>query len=153
MKQARATDLDPFRERIASALPQVGACDIQIDDDGDFVFRHGDLHLMLILDKRDPGYLRVILPNFAEADSPERRARLLSACAQTCGMVKLAKLFFNGDDLCATAETYVPQAEVIDSRFLDRLVSSTIAAAAYVVHVAPVEENAASSASTQRMIH
>jgi len=153
MKQARPNEVEAFREKIASALPQTGATDIRVDDDGDFVFRHGDLHLLIVLDERDPGYLRVVLPRFAEADTPERHALLLAACAETCGIVKLAKLFFIGRDLCSTVEAYVPRAESIDSPFLERLVTSTIAAAACVLRGAQFGDPAAPASMTQPMVH
>ncbi|MCL4688096.1 MAG: hypothetical protein KJ007_05975 [Burkholderiales bacterium] len=125
-----------YRQRIEAILPASGATHIRRDPDGDFVFRRDEMTLLLALDEQDPGFIRVILPRFHTAESDAARLRLLEASSRTCAAVKLAKLFFVGDDLFAVVEAVAPTPASVDAAFIQRLVSSAIASAVYVIRTA-----------------
>ncbi len=132
MNELRKPAIEDFRRSARRALDAMGAQGIQVDDDGDFRFERQGLSFLLVLDDNEPGYLRLLLPCLAEALTPEARAPLLEACSNASASVKMAKVFFVGNDLCAGLETLVVDPQALDAKYLERILSTTVAAAAHV---------------------
>lgn len=78
-----------------------------IDEAGDVMFRCEGRGYYLMVDDDDPGYFRLLFPNFWSIDSEAEHQRALLAAAEVTAEIKVAKVYVLGDDTQAAAEMFL----------------------------------------------
>lgn len=78
-----------------------------VDEAGDVMFTCEGRCYYLMVDDDDPGYFRLLFPNFWSIDSPAERQRALLAAAEVTAEIKVAKVYVLGDDTQAAAEMFL----------------------------------------------
>ncbi len=82
----------------------------QVDEDGDVRFKYEGKTYLVIVDADDPQFFRLILPNFWGVGDGGR-ARVLEMAVAASTKVKVAKIIVVRDNVWATLELFLPQAE------------------------------------------
>lgn len=93
--------------------------DPQVDDAGDVLFQCDGNNYYLMVDDDDPGYFRLLFPDFWSIDSEAERQRALLAAAEVTAEIKVAKVYVIGDDTQAAAEMFLADPEDL-GRVFDR---------------------------------
>ena len=93
----------------------------EIDDAGDVMFRCEGANYWLMVDEDDPGYFRLLFPNFWSIDSPQEHQRALLAAAEVTAEIKVAKVYVMGDDTQAAAEMFLAEPADLHSVFVRAL--------------------------------
>jgi len=88
---------------------------------------------VIIIDEKDPTFLRLCYPNFLDTESaPNSILSLYKSIDKANRRVKVAKVYFIKDDVWANVETYLPEIGALkDSiqqylRILQTIVKDTI---------------------------
>lgn len=89
----------------------------EIDDSGDVMFRCEGDNYWLMVDEDDPGYFRLLFPNFWSIDNPQEHQRALLAAAEVTAEIKVAKVYVLGDDTQAAAEMFLTEPGDLHSVF------------------------------------
>ena len=152
-------DKKVFAETYKSAVETLGLR-AEIDNDNDVVFKHPDLGTMFFgLDEKDPEYMMLVFPNFADKDSlgltQEQMLRAVNAANAGCKAVKLAIRPATLDDECevvATVEAFVAAPDTAPTLAfvgdtLKRNISALRAGVAQLVKEAKAISNGASGRS------
>ncbi len=79
------------------------------DAAGDVLFRCEGHNYYLMVDDDDPGYFRLLFPNFWPIDSVQEHQRALLAAAEVTAEIKVAKVYVHGDDTQAAAEMFLAE--------------------------------------------
>ena len=78
-----------------------------LDEAGDVMFLHEGRCYFLMVDDDDPGYFRLLFPNFWSIDSQAEHQRAMLAAAEVTAEIKVAKVYVLGDDTQAAAEMFL----------------------------------------------
>ena len=76
------------------------------DSDGDIVFKHEGNTYIVIFDKDDKDFIRLVYPNFWSIESQDERVIAESAAARATGGTKVAKVFLVKDNTWAAVEIF-----------------------------------------------
>jgi hypothetical protein len=103
---------DTYREFLAGE-----GFEAELDEAGDVAFRIEGRAYFLMIDDDDPGYFRLLFPNFWSIDSEAEHQRAMLAAAEVTAEIKVAKVYVLGDDTQASAEMFLadprrPQADL-----------------------------------------
>lgn len=79
---------------------------VTIDDDGDLIFKQEGRTYVLIIDEKDPDFLRLAFPNFWTIESEDERKRATHAAMLATAKTKVAKVYLAGDNTWAAIETF-----------------------------------------------
>jgi hypothetical protein len=79
---------------------------VTIDGDGDLIFKQEGRTYVLIIDEKDPDFLRLAFPNFWSIESEEERKRATSSAMTATAKTKVAKVYLAGDNTWAAIETF-----------------------------------------------
>ena len=93
---------DTYREFLASE-----GFEAELDEAGDVSFLIDGRAYWLMIDDDDPGYFRLLFPNFWSIDSESEHQRAMLAAAEVTAEIKVAKVYILGDDTQATAEMFL----------------------------------------------
>jgi hypothetical protein len=99
--------------------------DPSLNGDGDVVFHYNSGNYVIAIDEDDPGFFRVIYPNFWTIDSDLERSQVAAAASYTSRTIKAAKVYITGSD---NSNTSIEVAMFLRSPedfefFLDRVLS------------------------------
>ena len=82
-----------------------------VDSDGDVRFtREGRTYFIQVV-ANDPGFFRVVLPNFMKIDGDSQRSKALAAADAANSKSKVAKVFTVRDNVWASVEIYTKAPE------------------------------------------
>jgi len=93
---------DTYREFLASE-----GFEAELDEAGDVSFLIDGRAYWLMIDDDDPGYFRLLFPNFWSIDSESEHQRAMLAAAEVTAEIKVAKVYVLGDDTQASAEMFL----------------------------------------------
>jgi len=100
------------RDAIVELLKLEG-CEPRVDSDGDVVFTYKDFKYLLIFSRKDPEYIRLVLPNFWSIDSDSERSVAYAAANITNRSCKAAKICVEGEQTNAVIECFMAAPEQI----------------------------------------
>jgi hypothetical protein len=92
-------------DMIANYLKAEGFA-VQLDNDGDCVFKQEGRTYILIIDEKDPDFIRLTFPNFWTIETEEERRRATEAAMLATAKTKVAKVYVAGDNTWAAWETF-----------------------------------------------
>ena len=95
----------------------------EVDEAGDVMFRCEGDNYWLMVDDDDPGYFRLLFPNFWSIESPHEHQRALLAAAEVTAEIKVAKVYVLGDDTQAAAEMFLAEPADLHSVFARALLA------------------------------
>jgi hypothetical protein len=93
---------DTYREFLAGE-----GFEAELDEAGDVAFHIEGRAYFLMIDDDDPGYFRLLFPNFWSIDSEAEHQRAMLAAAEVTAEIKVAKVYVLGDDTQASAEMFL----------------------------------------------
>lgn len=93
---------DTYREFLAGE-----GFEAELDEAGDVAFLIDGHPYYLMVDDDDPGYFRLLFPNFWSIDSEAEHHRAMLAAAEVTAEIKVAKVYVLGDDTQASAEMFL----------------------------------------------
>lgn len=76
----------------------------ELDAVGDIRLKIEGRVYFVVLEEEDPGYVRLLFPNFWSIETPEERRVALEACERATARTKVAKVFLSRDDTSAAFE-------------------------------------------------
>ena len=88
-------------------LLELEGCKARVDNDGDIVFTHRDLHYLLLFSAQDSEYVRLVLPSFCAIGSDAERAAAYEAANITNATCKAAKVTVERGQTHATVECFL----------------------------------------------
>ena len=97
-----------------------------VDDDGDVLFTYEGGTYLLYAIEDDPGYVRLLYPNFWVIESEAERALALVAASRASRVCKGAKVFVRDDgaNVCVAYEAFLDDIEGVRPVF-SRILSAT----------------------------
>jgi hypothetical protein len=107
----------PAKDAIVDLLKLEG-CQPTVDDDGDIVFRHHNITYVLIFSKKDPEFIRLLLPNFLRVESDTDRRAAFEAANLTNRLCKAAKIYLERNQAQAAIEYFLASHQHIVSVLL-----------------------------------
>ncbi|MFD1949744.1 hypothetical protein ACFSGX_03045 [Sphingomonas arantia] len=122
--------IDGMRAHVSHLLEQEGYRGVELDEDGDVRFKAEGRSLLMIFNTRDPGYLRLALPNFWPIDDDAERTHAYRIGNGITRDNKCVSVFVTpNENVWATAEWLTTGPEAIDGAMLVRLTEMLLAAA------------------------
>ena len=97
----------------------------ETDADGDLQFKYQGLHMFFSVDKNDPLFFRILVPNIYEVEN--NRAKVMEALHTITRDIKVVKAFLVEDRVWLAIEMFIDTTPDIDDfveRCLDILVAS-----------------------------
>lgn len=97
----------------------------EMDADGDLQFKYQGLHMFCSVDKNDPLFFRILVPNIYEVEN--NRAKVMEALNTVTRDIKVVKAFLVEDRVWLAIEMFIDTTPDIDDfveRCLDILVAS-----------------------------
>lgn len=79
----------------------------EVDTDGDVRFKREGKVYFIGVSEDDPGFFRVVLPNFWLIESREERLRVLAAADYSNALSKVCKVFTIKESVWATVELFI----------------------------------------------
>lgn len=100
-----------------------------VDQDSDIVLKHEGGVYLIVLDDLDPGFFRIVFPNFWSIDSESARTKAEKAALTATAATKVAKVFPVSNNLWATVELFVTdldQAKAVFKRSMSALRAAVV---------------------------
>ncbi|MGL4411245.1 MAG: T3SS (YopN, CesT) and YbjN peptide-binding chaperone 1 [Phocaeicola sp.] len=110
-----------MKEKILSYLLDEGYRPA-IDEDGDVAFKVEGVSMYFSLSEDDPGFVRLILPNFWRVDDLQEYERSLRVANKLNSTYKAGKIFIHNNYLISTVELFVYSTDKIEE-ILVRIIS------------------------------
>jgi hypothetical protein len=79
----------------------------QLDGDGDVVFKYEGKTFLIFVDEEDPGFFRLVFPNFWPIEDEAERVRAWQAATEATASTKVAKVFLVEDNVWASVELFM----------------------------------------------
>lgn len=102
--------IDQARRALQDLLSLEG-CQPRIDSDGDIVFRHQQLTYVVVFSRKDPEFVRLVLPNFWTIDSEAELKAAYRAANLANSTCKAAKVYVEHRQTLAAVECFMAAPE------------------------------------------
>ena len=124
-------DNSVIHSNLFSMLQEEGYGNVRTDEDGQLVFQLDGSTYLFSLDNNDPGYIRLLFPNFWSIDSDDERARAMVACNQVTLDCKCASVSIGSDSVTAEVQLLLPTGGTLDGTYVRRILSMISTAVSY----------------------